>query len=1365
MNGRSRYWCPPTGRIALDDDGFLAEPSGPFGFDQTLSTYEEMDHHRCLVLLGEPGIGKTTELERAVARAGDQAHRVDFGAVADPGGLRRQVIESPVVRAWRDSDSQLIMFLDAFDEAREERGALVRVLIEALGELPRERLRVRIACRTADWPATLTDRLGLLFMDDEPRLYELQPLRRADVAAVADHADVNGEEFVAAVVDRGVGPLARVPLTLNFLLDSYAADGQLPTRRAELYREGCRQLCREQNPSRIETDRMGTLSAEQRLALAERVAAGTVLAGRAAVRVRGGGSDSAVAELRELDGGSERTSADLVAIASDVDVDQQRLGEALATGLFTSRGGDLLGFAHHSYGEFLAARFLIRHRFDVRRMLNLLAQERSGRQRIVPQLAGTAAWLSELDTDFLDWLIANEPEMALTADVAGFSDERKAALVESLLTRAAERRLTDYGYASLGRLGHPNLADQLEAWLRRNDVEQARRLAIEIAGAADVSALFPLLVDLVLEEDEEMRVRVDAGWALSRGVPSEHCLALKPLALEVQDADTDDDLKGVALLCLWPASLSVEELLPALTPPKRDHYLGAYGMFLSDDLLAHLTDSDLVHMLVWARDLGTVGQHRRFGALIDDVLAAAWQRFSDDDIAAAFAEVVIALLPREHRLGAGSYRGDELDTLLREDAQTRRALVERLVPALASGTFEPYHLITAAPLVHAEDLHWLLEHATGANDDGSTRAWARLADWCCGRPTTFADAEALLAACAGDEVIRAAMPGVYGDVAVDSSEAAAGRETRARWRELEEQRTDRELEHAERDVASPARVEAALQQVEGGDVDAYLTLDAELLYKPGANAIERMSGDIRAFPNWQAADDHLRERLVAAAERYLSDGPRDGQALSVVSHVAYRALRLVRAERGRADVDTARIGGLVPAMLAYPHGDDDDRAAAAGLLVDAAEQVPDALVAAVVALVEREAAQHGTVFSLGRLAPVPVGPVDEALCELVRAGRLPPYALVAVLEAILERGAPCATTLALELVDGPGEGENHLAVGAAALLLVRSSERESLERAVTAILADSVFGRAVVEWLADRGPTRQRIANLPEDLTADLFLFAAREFDWDDDGWPGDGVGSWRNSLLARLRDAGTEEAHAQLERLRVELPELEWLARVVEQGEARTVAATWLPPPPDEIIAIAVERSRRYVATGGQLLEAVMGALGMVQGDLDSELSGAAELWHRRESGLAPASEPEGSSWLQRRLTEKLSGERGVIFHREVQVTHPAGPALGQRTDLHVNAVVPHRDADAEVLTTIIEVKGCWNRDVETALETQLVDDYLLATGNRYGIYLVIWFEGELCGGRDRGATMQVLGERASALEALHAVYVRVISLNVRRP
>jgi hypothetical protein len=123
-------------------------------------------------------------------------------------------------------------------------------------------------------------------------------------------------------------------------------------------------------------------------------------------------------------------------------------------------------------------------------------------------------------------------------------------------------------------------------------------------------------------------------------------------------------------------------------------------------------------------------------------------------------------------------------------------------------------------------------------------------------------------------------------------------------------------------------------------------------------------------------------------------------------------------------------------------------------------------------------------------------------------------------------------------------------------------------------------------------------------------------------------------------------------------------------------------------VIALAAARSQRYVAGGDQLLEAVVDALDVIQHELAADPSWANDLWHRRDGGFEPVSEPEASGWLQRRLREKLSGERGIVFQREVQILQPPGPWPGERTDLHVNAVVQHRDAPAEELTTIIEVK-----------------------------------------------------------------------------
>jgi len=54
------------------------------------------------------------------------------------------------------------------------------------------------------------------------------------------------------------------------------------------------------------------------------------------------------------------------------------------------------------------------------------------------------------------------------------------------------------------------------------------------------------------------------------------------------------------------------------------------------------------------------------------------------------------------------------------------------------------------------------------------------------------------------------------------------------------------------------------------------------------------------------------------------------------------------------------------------------------------------------------------------------------------------------------------------------------------------------------------------------------------------------------------------------------------------------------------------------------------------------------------------------------------------------------------------------------VSGFVPSKQEHVRV---IIEVKGCWHKEVETAIETQLLNRYLNESGCDHGIYLVGWF------------------------------------------
>jgi len=75
-------------------------------------------------------------------------------------------------------------------------------------------------------------------------------------------------------------------------------------------------------------------------------------------------------------------------------------------------------------------------------------------------------------------------------------------------------------------------------------------------------------------------------------------------------------------------------------------------------------------------------------------------------------------------------------------------------------------------------------------------------------------------------------------------------------------------------------------------------------------------------------------------------------------------------------------------------------------------------------------------------------------------------------------------------------------------------------------------------------------------------------------------------------------------------------------------------------------------------------------------------------------------------------------MVNREVQILRLG--LDGQRTDIHVQANPARREPNPRPLTVIIECKGCWNKDLDTAPSTQLV----AKPGSNAGIYLVGYFD-----------------------------------------
>lgn len=487
-----RFWCARQGTLNLSDDGFLVDPDQEWARDLNpdVRPFEGICDTPALVLLGEPGIGKSTAVERECDAAKSCAeHPVvwrNLRAYHSDSYLHEDVFSSPEVRTWAQSEGRLTLFLDSLDECRLSIPNIAAVLANELERLPCDRLNIRIACRTADWMPTLEEAMRRLWGDSNVKVYELAPLRRIDVELAARSRVKDPGTFMAELLARDLVPLAIKPISLKFLLSTYIKQGTFPDRQVDLYRQGCQILCEEGSQSRRDAGRTGTVNAERRLEIAAWIAAATILCGRSAIWTggeRGDVPDGAVA-FEEIQRVPKRSG-----LRPD-ELKDPALKETLNTGLFSSRGQHRIGWAHQTYGEFLAARFLAQPDADLDAAKRVLT---AADGRVVPQLQEVAAWLAAIRTETSDWLLKADPEVLLLSDTANLEASQRKDLVQSILDLHEQQRALYRGFEqrlAFAKLNHPGLHDQLFPYItdkRRNMI--VRRVAMDICALCQATSL------------------------------------------------------------------------------------------------------------------------------------------------------------------------------------------------------------------------------------------------------------------------------------------------------------------------------------------------------------------------------------------------------------------------------------------------------------------------------------------------------------------------------------------------------------------------------------------------------------------------------------------------------------------------------------------------------------------------------------------------------------------------------------------------------------------------------------------------------------------------------------------------------------
>ena len=473
-----RFWYPQGSQILTDNNGYLIDPTVDWiQYSSTkLIELAKLSDIPCLVLLGEPGIGKTKTIERYVTRKAkdnpEQLLHLNLNSHGSEDRLLRKLFESPKFQAWIQGNQHLEIVLDSLDECLLRISNVMALLIEEFSQYKdhAKRLSLRITCRTAVWQPEFESGLQRIWGQDSVKVYELAPLQQADVSYAAEQYQEieNPDAFLQEIQDKQLVSLARKPITLDFLISKYCQDNSFLEESTlfSIYFEGCRILCDEELQSDLRNPkRKENLDLDRRLIIAARIAFVTMFARRDAIWTGAAWQQEFIEdmEFQDLILGYEKANE------HSFQVNEAAVNEVLKnTGLFIGYGSQRIGWAHRTYSEFLAAWYLVERKIQLNQLETLFLSPQDPDHRLIPQLNETAAWLSSIREDFRELIIRTDPNVILQSDIPTNTSIR-ASIVTSLLKQYEEGKIFNRGgneYRFYEKLEHPEIEKQLSPYLR-----------------------------------------------------------------------------------------------------------------------------------------------------------------------------------------------------------------------------------------------------------------------------------------------------------------------------------------------------------------------------------------------------------------------------------------------------------------------------------------------------------------------------------------------------------------------------------------------------------------------------------------------------------------------------------------------------------------------------------------------------------------------------------------------------------------------------------------------------------------------------------------------------------------------------------